>query len=384
MKITLIGTLPPLKNISPYCFFLAKSLSKKVNLEFIGFNSPYPNFLYYGGVKEKTTSKYTLKNIPVKNIINWYNPLTWIKAGLIAKGSVIHIQHWAYYTTLIYIFILPILKIRNKKIVMTIHNITPHITNLDTMIADKIFNKITFPFADAFIIHNNRNKKIFVKLFKIKDEKIFIIGHGILKPYCGVTGVSKKDARKKLGLPMNKKIILNFGYMWGYKGIDILLKSMDYIRNKVDEVVLMLVGQPLNNWKNYNKIIEEKKLDNIVIKKLEYIEDSDIEPFFACADLVVLPYKKRPFDTHGGVGALGIIFKKPIVVTNVGGLDEYVKDERAIAKAEDEKDLADKVINIINNNSVLSKLSKDSEELTKVLSWDNISEKTIKVYDFVS
>jgi len=51
MKVTLIGTLPPIKGISPYCQELLKSLSKRVEVEFIGFKKLYPDFLYPGGSK---------------------------------------------------------------------------------------------------------------------------------------------------------------------------------------------------------------------------------------------------------------------------------------------------------------------------------------------
>jgi len=52
-KITLIGTLPPIKGISPYCLELLKSLSKNIEVEFIGFKKLYPDFLYPGGSKIK-------------------------------------------------------------------------------------------------------------------------------------------------------------------------------------------------------------------------------------------------------------------------------------------------------------------------------------------
>ena len=51
MKATLIGTLPPIKGISPYCQELLKSLSKRVEVEFIGFKKLYPDLLYPRGSK---------------------------------------------------------------------------------------------------------------------------------------------------------------------------------------------------------------------------------------------------------------------------------------------------------------------------------------------
>ena len=113
MKVTLIGTLPPIKALSPYCYHLADALSKKIDLEFISFKHILPNFMYCGGPKEKKT--YKISNFESYNILSWHNPFSWIKSGIIAKGEIVHFQHWQLYASLMYCFILPIVKIRGKK-----------------------------------------------------------------------------------------------------------------------------------------------------------------------------------------------------------------------------------------------------------------------------
>jgi len=169
--------------------------------------------------------------------------------------------------------------------------------------------------------------------------------------------------------------------MWEYKGVDDLLQSLVFIKQKIKDVLLVIAGQPLKNWERYEKIIKDNNLDEYVERYLEYIPDSDIEYYFSCADVVVLPYKRHPFDTHGGVGALAIFFKKPMVVTDVGGLPEYVKDKRVIAKPNDPLDLSIRLINVLDNKNLQQKLSKDSEQLSTELNWDVLAEKTSAIYD---
>jgi len=196
MKVTFVGTLPPIKAISHYCYFLAGSLSKIVDMEFIGFKEIIPEFLYSGGTKEQNESNTHLKNVETKILISWYNPLSWINTGLQCKGEIVHLQHWAYYSSVFYCVILPILKIRGKKIVLTIHNITPHTKDRISIFLDRILNKILFSFADTFIVHNQRNKQKFMKLYNVKENRIFIVTHGTLKPYGRIIGVSKSTARE--------------------------------------------------------------------------------------------------------------------------------------------------------------------------------------------
>ena len=379
MKITLIGTLPPIKALSPYCYHLADALSKKIDLEFISFKHILPNFMYCGGPKEKKT--YKISNFESYNILSWYNPFSWIKSGIIAKGEIVHFQHWQLYASLMYCFILPIVKIRGKKRIITVHNITPHTTDFPSVFLDKILNRIIFPFTDHFIVHNKRNMNKFLNLYKIDENKISIIPHGSITPYQNIKNIPKEKARKHLNIPSNKKVILFFGYMWNYKGLDVLLKSLKIVKENMNEVVLLLAGQPLRDWKKYEKIIKENRLYNCIIKVLKYIPDSETEYYFSSADLVALPYYEHPFDTHGGVGALALSFKKPMIVTDVGGLPEYVKDKRVISNPNNVEELSQKIIFILNDESLLKKLSKDSEKLSKQLSWDKIADTTIEVYN---
>lgn len=379
MKITLIGTLPPIKALSPYCYHLADALSRKIDLEFIGFKHILPKIMYCGGSKEKKSYKFN--NFRSYNILSWYIPLSWIKAGIKAKGEIVHFQHWQFYASVMYCFILPIVKIRHKKIIITVHNITPHTTDLPSVFLDKILNRIIFPFADHFIVHNKRNKNKFLELYKIDENKISIIPHGTITPYQKIKNISKEKARKHLNIPSNKKVILFFGYMWGYKGLTVLLKSLKIIKENMKDVVLLLAGQPLTDWKKYEETIRENRLNDCIIKVLKYIPDSETEYYFSSADLVALPYYEHPFDTHGGVGALALSFKKPMIVTDVGGLPEYVKDKRVILNPNNVEELSQKIIFVLNDESLLKKLSKDSEELSKELSWDKIADITIEVYN---
>jgi len=385
MKITSIGPLPPIKAISPYFVHFSRDLAKKADLEVFTYKKIKPESSYSGGTTEQNLLFKGIKNADVKYLLSWYNPLSWIYCCLKAKGKIVHIQHWALYSSIIYCFIVPFIKLQKKKIVITVHNITPHIDNILFVISDKIVNKIIFPFADWFIVHNPRNKKKLIDLYNISEDKISVITHGILKPE-NTRNISKKEARKKLNLPMDKKIILFFGYIWKYKGLDTILKSLDLIRREIPDVLLLIAGQPVkyfDSLERYEQIIKEYDLHKHVVSRFEYIPDSEVELYFNTADIVVLPYRE-PFDTHGGVAALALSFKKPMVVTDVGGLPEYVKDQRVVSNPDDILNLSKNIINVLKNEKLIDKLTKDSEDLLKELTWDKIADKTIDIYNCLS
>ena len=375
MKVTLIGTLPPIKGLSPYCQELLKSLSKNIEVEFIGFKKLYPDFLYPGGTRVKDNNYKTpeIKNAEIRNILTYYNPFSWIWAGLSAKGEIIHAQWWSHVLAPIYFVILSICKIRRKKIVITVHNVLPHENNK----MNNFLNKAILIFGDKFIVHNKKNKENLSNLYDIPKDKISIIPHGILE-VASIKDISKKEAREHLKIPQNKRIILHFGNIRNYKGLDVLLESLKFIREEIEDAIFIIAGRPWGNWEKYEEIIRNDSISDIIIKKLDFIPPSEVEYYFSAADVVVLPYKY--FDSQSGVGALALPFKKPLIVTNVGGLPDFVKDERVIAKPNNSEDLARVIIKVLKNDDILRKLSRDSEELLKKYNWDEIAKKTIELY----
>jgi len=379
MKVTLIGTLPPIKGISPYCMELLKSISQKAEVEFIGFKKLYPDFLYPGGtaVADKSYSIPYSKGAEIRNILSYYNPFSWIWAGITAKGDVIHAQWWSPVLAPVFFTIMVICKARKKKIVLTLHNIQPHEKSMIT----NFLNKSILTLGDAYIVHSYKNKETLSKAHGISQDDVSVIPHGILRP-SPLNGVSTKDARAYLDIPLNRKVLLYFGNIRPYKGLDILLRALAYVKDDVDDVTLIIAGEPWTDWADYERIIEENGLDPYIIKRLGFVPPEEVEYYFLASDVVVLPYKY--FESQSGVGALALPLKKPLIVTNVGGLTDFIKDRRAVAKPNDVMDLADRIILALKDDNLIHKLSLDSEDLASKYDWDNITEKTVELYEMVS
>lgn len=373
--VSLIGTLPPIKGLSPYCQELLKSLTKSIETEFIGFKKLYPEFLYPGGTKIVSGYYHTpkLQNADIRDILTYYNPFSWLWAGLTIKGKVIHAQWWSYVLAPVYLVILLICKIRRKRIVITVHNVLPH----EKSRLNNFLNGIIISLGERFIVHNKKNRENLSKLHKIQNERISVIPHGILEPV-PIKGISQEKAKDFLGISQNKRTILNFGNIRDYKGLDVLLEAYKIIISELKDISLIIAGECWGSFQKYDKIIKDNNLENDIVRKLDFIPPLEVEYYFSAANIVVLPYKY--FDSQSGVGALALPFKKPMVVTNVGGLPDFVRDTRAIVKANNPTDLASKIILILSNERLLKKLGKDSQEIAREFNWDNIAQSTIKLY----
>lgn len=372
----MIGTLPPIKGISPYCTELFKALSKHVEVEFIGFKSIYPDFLYPGGTtfRDENYEIPKIENSIIRNMLTWYNPVSWLLAGLTVKGEIVHAQWWAHPLAPIFCVILNTAKLRGKRIIITVHNVQPH----EKSRVNTFLNEVVLGLGDNFIVHSEKNKESLSRIYNIDQDKISVIPHGILTPVA-VKGITRDTARKFLNIPLNKKVLLFFGIIRDYKGLDILLKAMAQIVKENGDVILLIAGKPWEDWSKYQKIINENTLEGYIIKKLDFILPSEVEFYFSASDLVILPYKY--FDSQSGVGALALPFGIPMVVSDVGSLPDFVRDERAIAKPNNPHDLSEVITKVIGNNNLLEKLSNDSQELAREYSWDRISKKTFIAYE---
>ncbi len=180
--------------------------------------------------------------------------------------------------------------------------------------------------------------------------------------------IKQRLARNNLNLPKRNKIILFFGNIRYYKGLDVLISSLEKINNK--NIILLIAGQC---WDK--KLLELLKDKDWIIYTKGFIPEKTKSDYFSVCDLVILPYKY--FDASSAAGADALSYGKPLVVTNVGGLPELVRDKRVIAKPNDAKDLKDKVIYALKN---IKKLERDSKEMAKKFSWDKIAKKTLEVY----
>jgi glycosyltransferase involved in cell wall biosynthesis len=242
---------------------------------------------------------------------------------------------------------------------------------------DVFFTRIIFSFANKIIVHSDAGIAQCKDQLDIPARKLIKIPHGILRLTRG-KGITKKKARIKLNIPLDKKVILYFGNIRKYKGLDTLIEAFSLIARQHNNAILIVAGKPWENWKKYEVLIQKHNLINKIKLFLDYIPQSEIRYFFSVSDLVVLPYKK--FTSQSGVGMLALPFHKPLIVTEVGGLPELVLDKNLIVPPDNPQLLAERISQVMKDEDLLKKFQKDSEVTTE-FSWRNISENIVMVYE---
>lgn len=387
LSVTMLGSLPPIRGISSYCLELSLAVSKKCRVQFVTFkaNKIYPAFLYPGGdTTDSTFPDITSPVLTVHPTLVWYNPLTWLKEALQNRGELLHAQWWSLPLFPIYYTICLGFKLRKKPVIMTVHNVMPHEHSRIFLMASKLL----FGLCDRMIVHTRINKEQLIKHYRIPEQDISVVPHGPLNFFhhpaapsgTGYTGADIQHMKKDLLLPPDKKILLVFGAIRAYKGIDTAIKALAQLRVDVphSNCHLLIAGKLWSDWGTCAKLIHENNLADHVTVYHDYIPADQVYRFFTVSDLVLLPY--RHFDSQTGVGTLATAFRKPMIVTDTGGLPELVRNREMIVQPGDYQGLARSIALAVTDDRVLAKMAADAETVAQEISWEGICRATMDIY----
>src|SRR5687768_3567497 len=321
-NIIIIGPGHPLRGggITTFNHRLAKEfLESGHNCSICSFSLQYPSFFFPG--KTQYSDEPAPEGIEVRRLINSINPLNWIKVGKLIsseKPDIVVVRFWIPFLGIALGNILRrIKKNHHTKIICIADNIIPH----EHRPGDRTFTRFFLKSCDAFITMSEKVMND-LRVFE-KNKPARLVNH----PLYDIFGeaITKEEARKKLNLPPNEKIILFFGFIRSYKGLDILLQAMADPRIRKNGIKLLVAGEFYENEKYYRDLIKKSGIDDLLILKTHFIPDKDVRYYLCTADLVIQPYRNA---TQSGVTPLAYHFEKPIIVTNVGGLPSLVPHEK--------------------------------------------------------
>ena len=376
MQVAMLGSFPPLRGISSYCLELASAVAEAgCTVDFISFCAMYPRALYPGGdLADDSTFPDTIhRRLTVRRTLAWYNPLGWFAEGLINNADLLHAQWWSVPLAPIYFSLCQLFRLRKKPVVLTVHNVLPHEHS-------PLFfqlSRLLFTSADHFVVHSLRNRDQMVRYYGISPSAISLIPHGTLDFQVN-SQADRIAIRASFGFSPQHRVVLLFGAIRPYKGIETAIRAFAHTAARVPSARLLIAGKPWQAWEPYADLIRHLSIQDRVLSVPAYIPAAEVHRYFAAADLVILPY--RHFDSQSGVGGSAIAFRKPLIVSRVGGLLDLVLDDRAIVPPSDVEALSAAMNECLENDRRLLKLAKDADSVAKSLSWDAIARQTIDVY----
>jgi len=348
MRISLIGPVYPYRGgIAHFTTLLAKKLIEDGHdVQIISFKKQYPSWLYPGN-SDKDTSPGRIK-VQAEYLLTPYDPFTWKRTAqsiMKFKPQKVIFPWWVTIWGPAFRYLIK--RLRNSGIQTTflIHNTKPH----EGHFWDPLLAKETLKWADQFIVMSEK-EKIRLRALIPNANNISIVPHPIydmFKP----TSLTKKEVRQKLKLPLEKPVLLFFGFIRPYKGLSILIDALKIIIAKGREVHLLIAGEFWEDREKYDAQIKAAGLEKFVHIFDYYIPDDEAAAFFEAADLFVAPYISG---TQSGALKAAMGFGLSIVITDIIS-DSIVRENTDICKVVAENDpnsLASGILKVVNQHKV--------------------------------
>ena len=327
-------------------------------------------FLPISPSKTKSVSKY-------KKLFKYYNYLLNVyKLIRKEKYDVIHFQFFRRRRIESLYFLM--LKLIRIKLAHTVHDVTP----LNENKLDHFFSLMVYKTADVLFVHSNSNKKALQQL-KLSEEKIKVVPHGDFDTFIPDQIITKPEARKFFGLTQEQNIILFFGAIKEYKGLDILLNSLSFASDKINNLTLLIAGMPdpIELKFEYTDIISDLPKEINVIFHDKFIPNVDVEKYFIASDVVLLPYRRI---SHSGVLHLAYSFGRPVIATNVGDFEETIDEGKSgfVLASNSPENLAEKIIQAFSNRPKLEEMGRYARHLSETkYTWEKSAELMKPIYE---
>ena len=343
LKIFIIGPAFPLRG-GPAQFNenLCLELNKEGHdAQIISYKLQYPNFLFPGSSQFEKSGSAPL-GIKIHTILNTINPFNWLMVARFIrkqKPDFILFRYWLPFFGPCLGTIGKLVKSHTKVLALT-DNIIPH----EKRIGDHIFTKYFVKNCDGFIAMS----KVVLNDLSIFTQNLnkAYSPHPMYENYGDPISIDL--ARKKLNLNPHDKIILFFGLIRHYKGLDILLEALAAPEIKNQGVKLLIAGEFYDDKNFYLQLIKKLNLQDCVIVHDKFIPNDEVRDYFCASNLVAQTYRNA---TNSGVTMVGYFYEKPMLVTNVGGLSEIVPNEFCGYVVENNCALiSEKVVDFFANN----------------------------------
>ncbi len=338
-RVVVIGLSHPFRGgIAHYSTLFVRELRRRHEVSFITFYRQYPDFLFPGTTQFDDSSKPLVEDNDQR--IDSMNPLSWYRTAKAInqwEPDLIVIQWWHPFFApafgMITRFLHPSLK---SRVCFLCHNVLPH----ESSPLQRLLTRFAFRHSRFFVVHSQQDEQQLTALQKGGSVKRGC--HPTYSEFANYETYTSEKSRETLAIPDERKVILFFGLIRGYKGLHVLIDAMQKVVARLP-CHLVIAGEFYDDSQPYLDRILAKNLDDYVTLVDRYIPNEELAMYFSGAEVVVLPYLSA---TQSGIVQVAFGFETPVITTNVGGLPEAVDHGRTglVVEPDDAGALADAIV----------------------------------------
>lgn len=373
----------------PYAFGLLGALvAKGIEIDFIGSDEfTEEEVLIDPGVQFLNLRGNTDPNVPavqkITRITRYYFRLLQYTAR--SDSPVFHILWANRFPLLDRVLLSGFYKLFGKRLVFTAHNVNEGQRDGKDSLYNRLTLKALYALVDYIFVHTKNMREQLTREFGVDQRKISVIPFGINNTM-PKSKLTESEARKILDLREDHKVMLFFGRIAPYKGLDTAIDALSRLVQYDDRYRLVVAGRIEKGcqgyWEEMEASISRLGLEPYVIKRTDFIPEAEVEIFLKSADVSLLPYKSI---FQSGVLFLAYSFGLPVIATDVGSFKEDIVEGRTglVCRADDAVDLGEK-IQAYFQSSLFANLQAARADImaygNKKYSWSEVGDITSRVY----
>lgn len=373
----------------PYAYGISKSLiALGLSVDIVGGDDldisewlGYP-LVRYLNLKGDARADASLSQKIIR-IFAYYRRLLWYATR--SRKPIFHILWNNKFETFDRVPLMLYYRLLGKKTVLTVHNVNANTRDANDTWWNRQTLRAQYHLADHLFVHTNKMKQELVKEFSVSESAVSVIPFGINNSV-PETEVGGDEARRRLGIAQEARVILFFGNIAPYKGLEYLIDAFQQVGAKDPFCRLVIAGNPKNcdaYWRVLQGMLQAHGFRDRIIQRIQYIPDEETEVYFKSADILVLPYRHI---YQSGVLSLGYSFGLPVIASDVGALREDIVEGRTgyMCKPEDPTDLA-RTIERYFSSELFALLKQRRPDIRHYAyerySWEVVGKQTVTVYD---
>lgn len=275
-------------------------------------------------------------------------------------------------------------------LIYTAHNIFPH----EVTPEEKPIYRAAYQRPARIITHGENLRREAIEDAHVPAEKLSVVRLGHYHFLADQFPIpTPEDARRSLGLESDDRVLLFFGFVRGYKGLDVLLLALEKLLSQRSSgargrVRLLIAGKlPAGQkWHHsfFGGLSRALKIDDSLVVRDDYISLDDMGRYFAASDIACFPYRDG---SQSASLQLAYAFSKPVVVARVGSLPEAVVEGETglLVPPEDPQPLAEALASLVDDPDLCRKMGARGREWSgDECSWEKIAAQTLQIYEEVA
>lgn len=372
-RIAILGPTHPFRGgIAHYTTLLARHLRESHDVALVSFERQYPSWLFPGETDRDPSTRAVTED--AVHVLSPLRPWTWwrtARAVVEHRPELVLVQWWVpFWAPSLAVVARLVRRWSAARVVFVCHNVTPHDAGGPW---DAALTRLALSGGDAYVVHSASDERALRALLPEQAAAPGAVVRGILPVHAITDATDPAAARSSLGIAADRRLVLFFGFVRPYKGLDVLVDAMPRVSARVPEVHALVAGE---FWRSPGDYLRRARrlgvADRITIRE-GYVPNEDVGRLFSAAELVVMPYREA---TQSGVVTLATAFGLPIVGTDVGGLPEVILHERTglIVPPNDPEALADAIVRCLTDEALYETLRGGVRASAERFSWDRLTD----------